>query len=131
MIDDEEKNWICLFLFSRKENVRQITTLSLDLSRVDGRCLCICHVQDLSRKRYEFSYPGAETYRGGGQYPNSGGMDTQNPEPSEAWWRQIEQGFSSFFAIFDDFSKFRSTFCALNFEKSSTMGKIWQKIKKN
>ena len=41
--------------------------------------------------------------------------------------RLVKQGFSSFFclifAIFDDFSKFHSTFIALQFEKSSNMAK--------
>ena len=44
--------------------------------------------------------------------------------------RQIEQGFSSFFAIFHDFSKWRAPKALCNFEKSSNMTKIWQKMKK-
>ena len=41
--------------------------------------------------------------------------------------RQVEQGLSSFFAIFDDFSKFRRNFGMLYFERSSNMANIWQK----
>ena len=33
-------------------------------------------------------------------------------------WRQIEQGFSSFFAIFDDFSKLNALKVLRNFEKN-------------
>ena len=48
---------------------------------------------------------------------------------------QVEHGFFSFFlpnfAIFDDCSKFYSTFGALHFEKSSNIAKIWQKMKKS
>ena len=53
----------------------------------------------------------------------------------EIGWRQVEQGFSSFYpnfwGIFDDFSKFHSTFGILFFEKPSNMTKIWQKMKKS
>ena len=48
--------------------------------------------------------------------------------------RQVEQGFSSFFAIFDDFTKFHSAaFCALRYEKPSNMAKKknWQKMTKS
>ena len=41
-------------------------------------------------------------------------------------WTPIEQDFSSFFAIFDDFSMYASI--PGNFEKSS---KFWQKMKKS
>ena len=37
---------------------------------------------------------------------------------------QEEQGFSSFFAIFDDSSKFHSTLGTLHFEKSSNLVKM-------
>jgi len=52
-------------------------------------------------------------------------------QPKNGLKRQVEQGFSSFlpnfFDIFDYFSKFRSTFGELHFEKSS---KICQKNNK-
>ena len=47
-------------------------------------------------------------------------------------WMQVEQGFCSFFcqiyAIFDDFSKFHSTFGSLSCEKSSKRAKIQQQM---
>ena len=48
--------------------------------------------------------------------------------------RQVEQGFSSFFAQifgrFDDFSNFHGALGMLHFEKSSNMPKDWEKMKK-
>jgi len=53
-------------------------------------------------------------------------------QPKNGLKRQVEQDFffifAKFFDIFDYFSKFRSTFGELHFEKSS---KICQKITKN
>ena len=47
--------------------------------------------------------------------------------------RQVKQGFPSLFpqiyTIFDDFSKFSSTFGMLHYEKSSNMASIRQKLK--
>ena len=40
---------------------------------------------------------------------------------------QVKQGFSSFLAIFDDFSKLRSDLDMLHFEKSSIMAKLGEK----
>ena len=52
----------------------------------------------------------------------------------EMGWRKAEDGFSSFFVKFflciEDFSKWNITNVLLNFEKSSKMAKIWQKMKK-
>ena len=45
-----------------------------------------------------------------------------------ASWTRI---FFNFFSIFDDFSKFRSAFRVLQFEKSSQMAKILAKIEEN
>ena len=45
-------------------------------------------------------------------------------------FKQVNQGLSSFFAEFDDFSMFRISFSMLHFEKSSNMqkiGKNWRK----
>ena len=44
---------------------------------------------------------------------------------------QVGQSFSSLFAIFDDFSKFLSTFGMLHFENSLNMAKILVILKKN
>ena len=53
------------------------------------------------------------------------------PESSEKWVEGISWTRLFYFAIFDDFSKkFRSTFVALHFEKSSNMVKIGHKMKK-
>ena len=52
-------------------------------------------------------------------------------QPKNVLNRQVEQGFYSFFSIFDYFSKFRSSIfstCVLLFEKSSNMSK---KLAKN
>ena len=44
-------------------------------------------------------------------------FSTEKWNQSDGRWAQVEQGFSSFFAIFDDFSKFRcSAFDMLHFE---------------
>ena len=43
----------------------------------------------------------------------------------EMVWRQVEQLFSSFFATFDDFSKWSIQNVLQNFGKSSNMLKIW------
>ena len=50
--------------------------------------------------------------------------------------RQVEQDFSSFFAtflkyLFDDVSNQSMQMVLQNFEKSSNMPKIWQKMKKS
>ena len=52
-------------------------------------------------------------------------------ESAKKWvYRQIEQGFSSFFANFvNDISMFHSVFGVLHFEQSSKMAKISQKMK--
>ena len=53
------------------------------------------------------------------------------PESDEKWVEgKLNKAFLHFLAIFDDFSKLRSTFSSVfHFEKSSNMAKIWQKIK--
>ena len=44
---------------------------------------------------------------------------------------KVDQGFSSFFGVFDDFSKWRALKVLRNFEKSSNVPQIWQKMKKS
>ena len=46
--------------------------------------------------------------------------------PKQDFWISVG-GFSSFFAIFDDFSKFCSAFSTLHFEKSSNLAKKVEK----
>ena len=48
-------------------------------------------------------------------------------QPKDGFLRQIKQGFSSFFAKFDYFSKWSTQKKVKIFEKSSNMAKIWQK----
>ena len=51
-------------------------------------------------------------------------MDSGTGNSSEKWIEgNVDYGFSSYCAIFDDFQKFHDTIGALHFEKSSNMAK--------
>ena len=53
------------------------------------------------------------------------GMSPRNGISASASWARIFSFFFlNIFAIFDDFLKFHSSFCALHFKKSSNMAKV-------